>query len=68
MKFACPHVLLKYIRGLVDDLRLRLVPLIVVVVFEVVKFLSLVHDVVDIIVFMISTCIAAMLRVRENTA
>lgn len=68
MNFACPQVLLQYIRGLVDDLRLRLVPLIVVVVFEVVKFLSLVHDVVDIIVLIISTCIAAMLRVRENTA
>ena len=68
MKFACPQVLLKYIRGLVDDLRLRLVPLIVVVVFEVVKILSLVHDVVDLIVFVISTCLAAMPRARENTA
>ena len=68
MNFACPHVLRKYIRGLVDDLRLRLVPLIVVVVFEVVKLLSLVHDVVDFIVFVISTCLAAMPRVRKNTA
>ena len=68
MKFASPHVLLKYIRSLVDDLRLRLVPLIVVVVFEVVKILSLVHDVVDLIVFVINTCLAAMPRVRKNTA
>ena len=68
MNFACPHVLLKYIRGLVDDLRLRLVPLIVVVVFEVVKFLSLVHDIVEVVIFTDTTGIATMLRVRENTA
>jgi hypothetical protein len=40
---------------LVDDLGLRLVPLIVVVTLEVVKFLSLVHDIVDVVVFVVTT-------------